>query len=133
MITQMKTIWDQLMEDEDQITKTIGEDEMDRLKDNRRRYFLLLLETRNVVKIMLEQSECMKESIEFLQDMATESINAGKDTRSEERKKLFQKEMDIMKEWIDETELTRIIEKWSLLCTDLDVECLFPFDGKVSI
>ena len=94
---------------------------MDLLKQNRQRYYLLLLETRTVVQFLLSQSHIKQRQVRKLSKMAKKAINSGGVLKKGETKTIFEQNMRNLMKWIDETKLRSITEKWGALINDLEV------------
>lgn len=120
LVDGIGTTWGELMKDEKQIRRCVGDKEMDLLKQNRQRYYLLLLETRTVVQFLLSQSHIKQRQVRKLSKMAKKAIDAGGVLKKGETKTIFEQNMRNLMKWIDETKLRSITEKWGALINDLE-------------
>lgn len=121
-LVQIESTWNELMRDEREIRDQVGDKEMLLLKANRQRYYLLLLETAAVVANLLSQSRVKQNQVRSLQKMARDAMSAGGVVKDGVEKVMFEQKIRGLLQWIDDTKLTSVTEKWSKLINDLEVK-----------
>eukprot|EP01083_Nonionella_stella_P315635 1140708_1 len=119
IVDAMGSEWRGLMQQEGEITKAVGKEEMDKLKNIRLRYFLLLLETKNVIVGLLEESEIQKENVMDSLRVVKIAKEEGEAKLSESDRLVYDDSIRGLGQWIDQSELIGITKKWNGLCAEL--------------
>eukprot|EP01083_Nonionella_stella_P315634 1140705_1 len=119
IVDAMGSEWRGLMQQEGEITKAVGKEEMDKLKNIRLRYFLLLLETKNVIIGLLEESKIQKENVTDSLRVVKIAKEEGEAKLSESDRLVYDDSIRGLGQWIDQSELIDITKKWHGLCEEL--------------
>jgi len=116
--------WQGIVEQEDLIVKHLpgGQKDFNKLKGLRTDYFFLLLKTKVVIAGLVKQSNLMREDIEDILDVVKSTRDQKAGALSESDQADFKESMDNLLQWIDESELVAITEKWEAMLKRLEAE-----------
>jgi len=124
MVDAMGKQWTEILKHEGLLVPHLpgGQDDFNKLKSLRTDYFSLLLETKEVIAGLVEESSMKKEAIAAI-FKAVESTRSRKAHKlSESDQLLFTESLRSLLNWVDESELMELREDWREMVERMEAE-----------
>eukprot|EP01084_Bolivina_argentea_P091465 164653_1 len=118
----MKQNWVNIADRCTMLREIVGDKEMNELSATLNDYRMLLYTTQSVVTGLLESSDIQKENCEELLDLI-ESFVRDKYKFDLQQEKEYEDCMKTLGQWIDESDLWKLIKLWMKLITELQKKC----------